>query len=387
MASRYAQPRITVWVQRFKDRPNLMLQWIDPVTGRRKSRSAETRDPDKAEQARADLEYELTHGTYVKPSKLTWEAFRDALEDEYLPRRAPGTRTVYHAALNLFEEICNPRLVRAISTRTVSAFEAGLRKRGGRKGGMEPSTIKVRLQFLHSVLAWGEEQGFLACPKFPVVAVPEKNPQPVPLESFERLLAKADQQMGAFLLCGWLAGLRRKEALALEWEQTDESPWVDLTANRIWLPAGFVKARKDQWVPLDPHLRQILLALPRHGKTVFRFVGRDGTRLSLTRVSSRVSELAKKARVKLTMKALRRGFGCRHAGRVPAQVLQKLMRHSDIKITMKYYANVDDAVEAAILGQERNSSRNTQPAAAATDNLRGDVNDAGVKGYREEGII
>ena len=32
--------RVTVWVQFFGDRPYLMLQWHDPVTGKRKSKSA-----------------------------------------------------------------------------------------------------------------------------------------------------------------------------------------------------------------------------------------------------------------------------------------------------------------------------------------------------------
>ena len=52
---------IVVWVQQFKDREHLMLQWIDPDNGR-KSKSAETADPDAAEKARADQEYELNHG-------------------------------------------------------------------------------------------------------------------------------------------------------------------------------------------------------------------------------------------------------------------------------------------------------------------------------------
>jgi hypothetical protein len=50
------------------------------------------------------------------------------------------------------------------------------------------------------------------------------------------------------------------------------------------------------------------------------------------------------------MHSLRKGFGCRYASHVPAQVLQKLMRHANIKTTMDYYANVDAAVEAAVLG-------------------------------------
>src|SRR5262249_35354697 len=47
-----ANQRVTVWVQRFRDRPTLMLQWIDPDTGRRKSKSAETADEKEAEQKR-----------------------------------------------------------------------------------------------------------------------------------------------------------------------------------------------------------------------------------------------------------------------------------------------------------------------------------------------
>jgi integrase len=78
-------------------------------------------------------------------------------------------------------------------------------------------------------------------------------------------------------------------------------------------------------------------------------------------MSCRVLALAKKAGVKLSMHTLRKGFGCRYAGKVPAQVLQKLMRHANIKTTMDYYANVDEAVEAAVLGERCNSSRNTGP--------------------------
>jgi len=45
---------------------------------------------------------------------------------------------------------------------------------------------------------------------------------------------------------------------------------------------------------------------------------------------------------------------------VPAQVLQKLMRHPNISLTITNCANVDAAATQAILGRERNPSRNTQ---------------------------
>lgn len=90
----------------------------------------------------------------------------------------------------------------------------------------------------------------------------------------------ADAMTRAYVLCGWLGGLRLNEALRLEWEQNDKAPWVDFEQDRVWLPAAL-------------------------------------------------------------------------------QVLQKLMRHANIKTTMDFYANVDEAVMEAVLGPQRNTSRNT----------------------------
>jgi integrase len=363
------EKRITVWVQRFKDRESLVLQWTDPDTGRRKSKTAGTSDPKRAEDARADLEYELNHGRYQEASRMTWERFRQLFTEEYLSNLRPKTRQRYDVVFDLFEEVSAPKQLKSITERTVSAFAAALRKRSlpGRVG-MMPSTIQVTLQFLHTSLAWAVEQKLLpACPGFPSVKVPRKKPQPIPLESFERLLAKApDANMRAYLLAGWLAGLRLSEAAALDREETDEAPYLDLRRNRIILPAKFTKAVEDQWVPLDPTLRQALEELPRHGRKVFRFCGTDGHALTTNGISERVIRLAKKAGVKLSMHSLRKGFGCHYAGRVPAQVLQRLMRHSDIKTTMAYYANVDEAVEEAVLGaRARNGLRNNDPLSRA----------------------
>jgi integrase len=112
-----------------------------------------------------------------------------------------------------------------------------------------------------------------------------------------------------------------------------------------------------------------LLSLPRHGKKVFRWISsRTHRPLKADTISDRVVRLAKKAGVRLTMHTLRKGFGCRYAGKVPAQVLQKLMRHRRIKTTMDYYANVDDAVMEAVLGPQRNTSRNTPPVETETTN-------------------
>jgi integrase len=374
--------RITVWVQRFKDRPHLVLQWIDPETGRRKSKSAETADEKVAEDRRVDLEADLNAGRYAEASRMTWDGFRELFEEEYVATRRPKTRAIYRNVLNLFERVCNPGRLGSITERTLSAFAAGLRKLPGNGGGtMQPGTVRARLQFLRTALNWAARQRLITrCPDFPTVKVPKKRPQPVPLESFERLLAKApDAHMRAYLLTGWLAGLRLAEALELEREANERFPYLDPGHDRIVIPAEFAKAEEDQWVPLDPELWKVLDELPRHGKKVFRFISRQTKGpLSESALSCRILALAKRAGVKLSMHSLRKGFGCRYAGKVPAQVLQKLMRHSNIAITMSYYANVDDAAMEAVLGKkedrqphpagpgeqkaaERNSSRNSGP--------------------------
>jgi integrase len=369
------EKRVTVWVQRFKDRPHLMLQWIDPDTGKRKSQSAGTADEKKAEQARADLESDLNHGRYQEASRMSWERFRELFEAEHVAAKRENTRENYAAMFSIFERICNPKTLKGVNERTVSLFAAGLRKEPGRARGavgQAPSTVRQRLLLLKTALGWAVEQKMLpALPRFPVVKVPRKKPQPVPTETFERMLAKApDANLRAYLLAGWLGGLRLAEAAALEWEPTEQAPYLDLARDRIVLPAAFVKAVEDQWVPLDPALREALEALPRHGKKVFRFAdnrrGQGEREVGLNAIGERVIRLAKRAGVKLTMHSLRRGFGCRYAGKVPAQVLQRLMRHSNIATTMAFYANVDAAVEEAVLGPKVSGHR----APATTEGRR-----------------
>jgi integrase len=371
------EKRVTVWVQRFKDRPHLVLQWLDPDTGRRKSKSAETADPKEAEARRVDLEADLNNGRYQEASRMTWERFRQLFEAEYVAPLREGTRLLYGQTLDLFEALVAPQSLRAISERTVSRFAAALRQKpnAGKEPGLAPITIKRHLQFLRTALNWAVGQKLLpARPRFPSVKVPRRKPQPVPAESFEKMADRApDAQTRAFLLCGWLAGLRLAEAYTLSWEPAEESPYLDLDRDRIILPAGFVKSVEDQWLPLDAELREALEALPRHGPQVFRFLAPDGHPICVAAVSRRIVRLARLAGVKLTMRSLRRGFGCFYAARQPAQVLQKLMRHANIKTTMDYYANVDDAVEAAVKSK-RNSLCNRPPEAGGRDAEEVDAN-------------
>jgi integrase len=352
------EKRVTVYILRPKDRPTLQLQWVDPDTAARKSKSTGTDDPGKAEKARADLEYQLNHGLYQEASRLDWQRFRELFEAEHLAGLRHKTRLKYTTVLDVFEQIINPDTLARIRERTISLFVKGMRERKTRKRtvGLAPMTIRNYLVALKTALGWAVEQKLLpSLPTFPEIRVPKRKPQPIPAESFERLLAKApDPLWRAYLLCGWWAGLRLSEARELRWESCEELPWINFEENRIVLPAVFAKSAQDQWVPLHPVLRQELAELPRTTHLVFPFRSRKGGgRLSAEGLSSRVRLMAKQAGVRLSMDRLRKGFGCRVAkqlGKGNAPILHELMRHSSMQITMDYYASVDDALQDAISG-------------------------------------
>ena len=163
----------------------------------------------------------------------------------------------------------------------------------------------------------------------------------------------------------WLSGLRLNEACELYWDRSDKIQ-VDASGRHIKLriPARFSKKRKTEVVPIAPEFEEFLLATPeadRHGK-VFPLVPLKlgVTELLTNQVGRVVSSIGKEAGVKVansdqgdkvkyaSAHDLRRSFGTRWARRVKAVVLQKLMRHSSINTTMKYYVSEDaDDIAAA----------------------------------------
>jgi integrase len=383
--------RIRVWVQARQNRPFLTLEWHDPITGRRKGKSAGTADEKLAETKRADREADLNAGRHQESSNISWERFRELFEAEYVSGVRPNTRTNFTATFDVFERLARPGKLRSVSERTLSTFVAALRREPTRgREGMMPSTIKVRLQFLRTALLWAVGQNLIPkCPKFPRVKVPKKDPQPVPAETFERLVnAAPDANMRTYLLTAWLGGLRLDEAYSMTWEASDAAPWLDLPRNLIVFPAEYVKAARDQWVPLDPVLRQALEELTpdpaqRTGR-VFSFPAwGKGENICAAAVSDRVSRLAKRVGVRPTYHTLRKGFGCRYAAKVPAQVLQRLMRHQNIRTTVGFYTNVDDAVVEAVMGAQRGAGRGAKDSADSNcqngQDVTGDVDDTSTR--------
>jgi integrase len=395
---------IKVTVCKYPDRENLVLRYVDPLTGKQKTRSAGTSDEETAIGKAAVWQDELTTGRYQAPNRLTWAEFRKRYEAEKLSSLAPRTQTTARDSLNCLERVINPDRLTKLTSAVMSRFQSELRKpreiiKSGEKivkPAMKDTTVARHLRHVRAALSWAVSMGML--PKVPDMHSPRRakgqtmmRGRPITAEEFDRLLLTVpkirphDAPAWIRYLTGlWLSGLRLEESHRLSWDE--EAPFhADLTGRRpaLRIYAEAQKSGRDEVLPMTPDFAELLLQTPEGERVgpVFNLLDqRHGRRLEPHRVGEIVVKIGKRAGV-VVNKAdgkyasahdLRRAFGTRWAKRVMPAVLRRLMRHSSIQTTMAYYVDLDSAEVADELWAgwgtdapaQGNNSGNTRPDAA-----------------------
>jgi integrase len=236
-----------------------------------------------------------------------------------------------------------------------------------RDAGLQESSIATHLRHVKAALKWAYDLGMLV--KLPKVQMPKRargqrhmRGRPITREEFERMLNATDvvrprdAAIWKGLLEGlWLSGLRLGESLALSWE-ADAGISVDLSEKYpcFVINAEAEKGFCDRRLPITPDFAAVLAKTRSEGQVgkVFRVADQFG----LDRVSRIISRIGEKANVVVNKEQskfasahdLRRAFGARWSSKVTPAVLQKLMRHSSIETTMKFYVDFD----ANLLGRQ-----------------------------------
>lgn len=329
---------ISVYLIRPNSSPFFWAQWVVPGTqDQRKTRSLKTADPDEADRRRAKLEDELNRGVDVDLARIRWPDFVERFLSERCGGLSAGARRNARRILERFGAAQKPAGPGAVTSSVVSKHLARLRQ-----DGLAPATIQVHVIQIGTALRWGVEMGMVEkAPKLAKLKVPKKRKiRTLASERFPELLALCPTP-GWVLFCqlAWYTGMRLGELFLLLWEEGD-GPWLDLAAERVRFPAAFCKGRRDDWLPLHPTLLGVLKERGPGKGRVFDLAA-DPARLS-----ARFIKMAAPLGVKTH--DLRRSFGTRYAPLVPAHVLQRLMRHQDIKTTLEYYADLDPTLERAI---------------------------------------
>jgi integrase len=362
---------IKVTVCKYPDRANLVLRYIDPITGKQKTRSAGTPREDEAIKEAGKWEDELRSGRYQPTSRLTWAEFRRRLADEKLSAMPVSSQVAYRVALDHLQRLIDPDRLAKLTPQVMSRFQAEARKEG-----MKATTLARHLRCIKACLRWGERQGLIA--KAPTIEMPKlpkgqsmAKHRAVTAEEFDRMLAAVpkirphDAPAWERLLRGlWLSGLRLSEAVALDWT---DGPLVLNTTGKypaFHIEAEGQKSRRAEIVPAAPDFAEWVLGVtpeaervgrvfplvdPKTGKplrarnTVGPVVSAIGRKAGVVVGQSEKQVTVGGKRVKQTVKLfagahdLRRAFCSRWARKVMPAVLQRLARHAHISTTMSYY--------------------------------------------------
>ncbi|MGI8980460.1 MAG: tyrosine-type recombinase/integrase [Pirellulaceae bacterium] len=385
--------KIKVSVVEYGDRKNFLLQWFDPGSGKKRTKtstvSRASGDRTAAEKEAGKHEDDLENGRYSAPSRMTWAQFRERYEEEVVATLKPRTAEKIDTVFDALEEYLSLERLRDITAAKLSYFQTELRN----KRKLAETTIYGMLAHLTAALNWAEEMEFIG--KAPKVkktkqgkrsAASKMKGRPITGEEFERMLAcvekalagdsnsknqpapkneretkKRERRLEAaskaapswryYLRGMYLSGLRLSESLELYWDDRDDKLCVDFSGRRpiLRIPADLEKGDQDRDLAMAPEFAEFLLQTPEKERTgpVFKLaIRRQRTdKLQWRHVSAVVSKIGRLAGVVVnkttgkfaSLHDLRRSFGERWAARVMPQVLMELMRHEDISTTMRYY--------------------------------------------------
>ncbi len=176
----------------------------------------------------------------------------------------------------------------------------------------------------------------------------------IDLEKIGRLLAASPSihwQM-LFSLCR-LAGLRRSEALNLEFQDIDwERNMLHIIAKEVWTP----KQRRSRWVPMCQDLQDLLARAYEEsppGQKTFIKIGEGG--VVVKNISRDFEVICRRAKVDVYPKPthnLRKSCARDWAQIFPAHVVKEWLGHSDFSVTDRHYLQVPQS-EFDRLSQKR----------------------------------
>ncbi|MEZ6038905.1 MAG: tyrosine-type recombinase/integrase [Planctomycetaceae bacterium] len=378
-----------------RGRKFLYLRYTDPLTNKRIEKSAGTSNKRQAQKLAGEWQKEIETGTATDRSRLTWEEFRESYQALHGQSLSSETQTRIDVVFNSFEGIIGAHRLASVTSQHIVKWQATLRTEG-----KSEHTIASYTGHLKAAFNWAVQQALLQ--KSPVIKKPKRastseamKGRPITSEEFDRLIEqvkepymKPCQHAGwKQLLTGlWWSGLRLEESLNLYWDRLDRIS-IDLSSGRplLRIPAEMEKGNRDRLYPVATEFAEMILAVPekeRHG-AFFTVVSKSATPYSRSRhrIGKIIATLGRKAGIvtKVDPKSgeksfasahdLRRSFGERWAKRVEAPFLQKMMRHSAISTTLRYYASrdaldaashIDQAFNRAMEGRASNGSPETQ---------------------------
>lgn len=343
---------------RRKTRRNYYIQYRDS-TGRTRIESSGTSDKRSAERILAHKEREVAEilSGVIDPLQETYRAANKRTALDHLEDYLAACRDKQDAGSLKEKERQLRWLLDSFPGAKLSDIrpdEVDARLSALSEGGAAARTVNVKLECARAFLNWCVRNGRLR--SNPLRVIKKRNEvmdrrvvrRALAEDETDRLIEVARQAASEsprarlrplWYLMALLAGMRRSDLVRLTWSAIDLSQKVPTLTIR----GGKAKRRVDR-LPLHPAIvEEIRRVRPRDVLPSARVFPRAVTNRTRVRDYERAGIVLLNAAGEVAdLHALRTTFATRLALRgVPPAVLMRLMRHSTIELTMRYYTNLD----------------------------------------------
>lgn len=259
---------------------------------------------------------------------------------ENKPSEVRSKKSIFNAHL---KPAFGKKRLDAITVRDIDTFRARQLTTGGRsKHGLKPKTVNNQLTVLRRCLATAVEWGLLA--QVPVIKWLDAAEPAFDFLDFaeaDRLLeaARREPSWHIMILTALRTGLRLGELRALRWQD------ADLVARKIMVRRS--ASKNDVGTPKSGHAREVDLGLEltaalnahRHLRSELVFAHADGGRmLTENECKHPLRRAYQRAGLRpIGWHMLRHTFASHLTMKgAPLKVVQELLGHSDIRMTMRY---------------------------------------------------
>jgi integrase len=352
--------------------------WYDPA-GKRRSKSIGSKS--SADKYCRKVEGEMAAGLYADRKRTKWADFRKQFADVVLATQAESTAAEYVNALDSFERVAKPVYMDTISTATIDTFTAKRRRENARlpnprkeskpaagaaskrpktkpepaaPRNVAPATVNKELRHIRAALRKATKWGLISvAPDFTMLRESQRDPYYIDDATFAKLYAACDKMTKpdgqgytaadwwkALLCFAYLTGWRIGEILDLR--RAD----LDLDAAVAKVDADSTKGRRDARVELHPvvieHVRAILgfethvFHWPHHARTLW-------ADFKALKAAAGVSFAG-------AFHRFRFGFANANVDTIPADLLQRLMRHQSAQTT-RHYINAAERMKRSGVGE------------------------------------
>jgi integrase len=155
-----------------------------------------------------------------------------------------------------------------ITTTTIEAYKQKRLTDTTKHGGApKPATINREVAFLRSLLVLAARDHLIE--RIPYVELFEENNERDRIatsKEFQAILGQSGEHLKEILLCLWDTGMRKREALKLEWDRVDFKN--DLIKLGALAKDGQVdtRAKQARVIPMSPRLKALLFAIRQREK-------------------------------------------------------------------------------------------------------------------------